>query len=119
MLRSLAIVLAGLGLAGCQQQLSPVEFDKMVQFEPAPLYCYTSLAAATCYAKPLSASQQDRLVGYYGPPPPYEAIYPRTPDRMPPPSHAGDTPEAQPRMPVDAKPLPKVAPPAAVPKSSS
>src|SRR5579872_3543616 len=56
MLRTLAIVLAAIGLAGCQRS-DVVEFDKMVQFEPPPLYCYASLAVATCYRTPLSSSQ--------------------------------------------------------------
>jgi hypothetical protein len=116
MSRSIAVLLALAGLAGCQRY-NQVEFDRMVQFEPAPLYCYRSLGYAVCYAKPLSDDQTDRLFGYYGPPPPLIAsgttipartiTYPDPGPRPPAP------PEPQPRMPVGSEPLPRVAPPPA------
>ena len=124
MSRSIAVLLTLAGLAGCQSYSSNLaEFDRQVQFEPAPIYCYRSLGYATCYAKPLSDDQTDRLYGYYGPPPPLLAsggtvrarttIMPVTEPGLLPPG----PPEPQPRMPVGSEPLPRVVPPPPAPSS--
>ncbi|MBI1779132.1 MAG: hypothetical protein HYR63_27680 [Proteobacteria bacterium] len=113
-----AILLAGLALAGCHRH-EVENFDRLVQFEPPPIYCYRSLAEATCYAVPLPPNQHDRIVGYVGQPP--AAYYAATPQPMPmgvaPANRPAMPPQPQPRTPVDAQPLPRGGTPPAPPPS--
>lgn len=42
---------------------------QMAAAEPRPIYCYRTLAEADCFVTPID--EGSRLIGWYGPPPPY------------------------------------------------
>lgn len=79
-------------LAGCTGYESAYE-EGVEDYEK--IYCYASLADASCYRRPYFRDER-RLINYYGPSPRrYDRPKPPKPARLQPPPPAADTPAVE------------------------
>jgi hypothetical protein len=88
----------------------------VVEFGPEPLYCYKTLARVDCFATPLDRTQNDRIVGYYGPRPGRPVLVPVAVPSAKNGTVIDHPPLAAPREAIESEPLP--AAPAAAPPTT-
>jgi hypothetical protein len=62
-------MLAMAGTASAFSMCQPKQPEVIAYVDPPAIYCYKTLAEADCYAQP-APGDYNRMIGFYGPPPP-------------------------------------------------